>query len=367
MRYMKIVFTGGGTLGSVSPLIAVAEQLKTYDERFKFLWIGTKTGPERTLVKSYNIPFASIPSGKLRRYLSFKNITDIGRVILGCFAAAILLIKFRPRLIIGAGSFIQVPVIYAAKIVCRKSIIIIHQQDIKKGLANHLCCRFADLITISTENSYRDFPNSKTILTGNPFNKNRFAFDAGKSFKMLRLDVNLPVVLVIGGGTGAHSLNELIAGCTPHLIKYCQIIHITGKGKTVNNTFPARYHQYEFLTHEIGAAYTVSDVIVSRAGFATLTELSYLAKPCILIPIKDTHQEDNAQFFKDKDAAVVLSGDKLKSQDLCKEILSLLNDRERRLMLSLNISKIMPKDSTERFMREIGKLIDQKIEHKKWF
>ena len=228
---MRILLVGGGTLGSVSPLLAIAEQLKQKDSHIELLWVGTKAGPEKDLMMRYGIPFAHIRAGKLRRYFSARNIADILNIALGCIASLVVLYRFNPAIVIGAGSFVQVPVIFATHFFKRKTKILIHQQDIQKGLANTLCSPFANTITVGTEKSLQDFPPSKTIFTGNPYRKDIREGITSIAFKIFKLEQDIPVVLVVGGGTGSAALNRLVLQSLLPLTAFCQIIHITGKNK----------------------------------------------------------------------------------------------------------------------------------------
>lgn len=358
---MKIILTGGGTLGSVLPIIAVIQKLQAQNSRIEILWIGTKAGPEKKLVAYYNFTYKQIPAGKLRRYFSFQNLTDIIKILLGLIKSCWLIYKFKPDIIIGAGGFVQVPVIYAAGLFFKKTKIIIHQLDVKAGLANNLCAKFADRITVSIKKSLSDFPQDKTVVTGNPYRSDIVKGNINKAFKIFNLTGGLPAVLILGGGIGALSLNRLIIKSLNELTKLCQIIHVAGKNKSIDYPVNANYHPYEFLTDELKHGYAAADLIISRAGFSTLTELSILAKPVILIPMPDSHQEQNAEFFAEQKAVIVLQQKTLTSDNLVKTVNNLLSNRELRFELSNNISKIMPADATERFIKEIARMVDSNI------
>ncbi len=358
---MKIILTGGGTLGSVSPIIAAIQELQAQNSRIEILWVGTKKGPEKNLVSYYNFTYKQIPAGKLRRYSSFQNLTDAIKILLGLIKSCWLIFKFKPDIIIGAGGFVQVPIIYATGLFFKKTKIIIHQQDVKKGLANSLCAKLADKITVSIKKSLSDFPKDKTVLTGNPYRSDILAGDINKAFKIFNLTLDLPTVLILGGGIGALSLNRLIVKSLNKLTKLCQIIHVAGKNKLIDHPLNPNYHIYEFLTDKLKHAYAAADLVISRAGFSTLTELSVLAKPAILIPMPDSHQEQNAEFFAEQKAVIVLQQKTLTPDNLAKIVNNLLSNRELRFELSNSISKIMPADATERFIKEIAGMMDGNI------
>lgn len=361
---MRLLLVGGGTLGSVSPLIAIFEELQEKGSRFESLWVGTEDGPERTLVAEYNITYCPIPAGKLRRYFSVKNFTDLLSLMRGFWKSVWILLQFRPDVIIGAGSFVQVPIIAAAHCFSRKTKIIIHQQDVTTGLANQICARWADLITTSAEQSLNGF---NTIFTGNPYRKEILKGDVARAFEAFKLEPNLPTILVLGGGTGALAINELVTSAIPRLTKFCQIIHITGRHTT--NAVPVstpRYHLYEIMTTLLKDAYAAADLVISRAGFATITELAALAKPSIIIPMPETHQEANAQWLAENSAAVVLSQKTLTSEQLTERIRELLQNKEELFELSSRISNILPKNANERFLRVVMEMTEQGIKVKQW-
>jgi UDP-N-acetylglucosamine--N-acetylmuramyl-(pentapeptide) pyrophosphoryl-undecaprenol N-acetylglucosamine transferase len=346
---MKILLSGGGTLGSVTPLLAIVEALKSRSsptQAFEFYWLGTRCGVEKELVKEQNIKFKPIFKGKLRRYFSLRNFIDPLFIILGFFQSLIVIFRFKPDIVLSAGSFVSVPVVWASWLLGRP--VIIHQQDLRPSLANRLISFCATKITVTFEKSISDFPREKVVWTGNPTRAEIFQGDRDRAEVNFGLEKDLPTVLFMGGGTGAKSLNQLIAQIVPGLVSFCQIIHLTGQGKSVeikwpNNSLTNRYHQYELLTNELKDAYAVSSIIVCRAGLGTLTELANLAKPLILIPLPGTHQEDNGNYLKNKKAALVLNQENLTAEILFLEIKKLLADKNLQAELSQNIAQVMKK------------------------
>lgn len=288
-------------------------------------------------------------------------------MILALIKSLFLIIRFKPICIIGAGSFAQVPIICAAKIISPKTRIIIHQQDIQKGLANRLCERFAHKITVATKKSLADFPSEKTVYTGNPYRSEITEGSIKDGYSLFQLEKNLPTVLILGGSAGAQALNNLVIESIPSLEKFCQVIHITGKNKILAKKIDSsRYHSYPFITAPLPHAYAVSDIIVSRAGFATISELSVLAKPSIIIPIPNSHQEANAVWLKQNNAAVVLSQTNLTPTDFVKHIQSIIQNKEKRFELSSAISTLFPKDANDRFAQEIFGMFEKGLEIRKW-
>ncbi|MEK7652888.1 MAG: undecaprenyldiphospho-muramoylpentapeptide beta-N-acetylglucosaminyltransferase [Patescibacteria group bacterium] len=341
---MKILFAGGGTMGSVSPLIAVYEKIKDKKAKAEFLFLGTKTGPEKEAVASYKIPYRAISSGKLRRYFDRANFSDIFKIFWGFIQSFFILLSFRPKAMMVAGSFVGVPVAWAARILFIP--VLIHQQDIVAGLANKLMANAARKITVSFEPSLRDFSSRKTILTGNPVRQEFFSCEPKKDRQILGLKKDLPVVLIFGGGTGATKINETVEKSLAELLTFCQVIHLTGKGK---NTSDQRdnYYQFEFLTDEMMSALCVADLVVSRAGMSTLSELAILGKPSIIIPIPG-HQDANAMHFQKNGAAFMLSQEILNSDNLIARIKELIFDKTKREALSQNIVRVMKRDGADK-------------------
>ncbi|MEI6596891.1 MAG: undecaprenyldiphospho-muramoylpentapeptide beta-N-acetylglucosaminyltransferase [bacterium] len=352
----KILLTGGGTGGSVAPLLAVYDELKKEQEKFEFLWLGTKFGPERVMVERAGIKFKAVSGGKLRRYFSFKNLVDIIKIKLGFFQAFFIMLKWRPSLVMSAGSFISVPIIWAAWIL--RVPILIHQQDIKAGLANKLMAPIASAITVAFEKSLVDY--KKAVWIGNPVRSKKLEAK-NKNDNYFGLNGNLPVVLVVGGGTGAMAINKLVENSLSELMKFCRVIHATGKDKSITNyelhppVDGTNYAKYEFLNaDEMAGALSAADLVVTRAGLGFLSELSYLGKPSIIIPMPDSHQEVNAEFFRSKKAAIVISQKDLTAENFSHMVKDLLSDEKMRGQLALNMSKAMKQGASQK-MAEIIK------------
>lgn len=332
----KILLTGGGTAGSVSPLLAFYNELKNdYD----FLWIGTDHGPEREMVQNEGISFKAISSGKLRRYFSIQNFFDIFIIIFAFFESLFVIIKSKPDLVMSAGSFVSVPVVWAARILGKK--IIIHQQDVRPGLANKLMAPFTDIITVTFEKSLNDY-GKKAVVTGNPVRKLEVKNEKLEIIRKWNLKADMPVLMVMGGGTGATAINNIVKDSLFDLGNFCQIIHITGKNKNEYISRGKNYHSFEFLNREeMAEAYAVSDAIVSRSGMSSLTEIFSLEKIAILIPMPDSHQEDNAKVFELGKAALVLNEKDLTKEIFVSSVKKIITDDSTRSLLRGNLKNIM--------------------------
>jgi UDP-N-acetylglucosamine--N-acetylmuramyl-(pentapeptide) pyrophosphoryl-undecaprenol N-acetylglucosamine transferase len=315
---MNILLVGGGSGGPVSPLIAVFNNIKQTHPNAKFLFVGGKTGPEQDMVKVAKIDFVAINAPKLRRYFSWQNFLIPFLFIVSFWQALKIIKDFKPDCIFGAGSFIQVPVIYAGFL---KGVpIVVHQQDVSPSLANILCQLFAKKITVTFSISLKKFfsgfgffykkGEDKVIVTGNPFRSDLLNATKEDSLVKLNLKKDLPVLLVLGGGTGAEFLNRLVWDCLPALAKTVQIIHITGKGKFNSEVDIENYHSFEFL-NDMKYAYAASDIVLCRAGLSTITELSNLGKLSIIVPMPNSHQELNALYLKRTQSAIVLEQNRI--------------------------------------------------------
>ncbi|MDP2944610.1 MAG: UDP-N-acetylglucosamine--N-acetylmuramyl-(pentapeptide) pyrophosphoryl-undecaprenol N-acetylglucosamine transferase, partial [bacterium] len=337
---------------SVAPLLAVAEELwkEPGDSDLRFVFVGTKSGPEREMVAAFNkeigpTEFIPLISGKWRRYFSLDNFLDIFKIIAAWFQCFGLLTKIHPDIINSAGAFVSVPLVWAAAY--KKIPILIHQQDLRPGLANKLMAPRARAITVVFEKSLLDY-GPKAVLAGNPVRQLVNTQDENLVRKLkaeYSLDNSIPLVLFFGGGLGATGINRLVFKAASGLARNCQIIHLTGRGKMPEDSNLLKinnYHVLEFLdNHELATLMALADLVVARAGLGTLTELSYWRKPTILIPMPNSHQEDNAAYFAKERAALFMNQAELTPEKLTAAVKDVLADSSLKRELSNNIGKIM--------------------------
>lgn len=341
---MKILFSGGGTLGPVVPLLAIAEIYKKHDAGAEFFWVGTQRGPEKELITEYGIPFFTIMSGKLRRYISLWNFFDIFKIGFGFLQSLFLLWQKKPDLLITAGGFVSVPLHFAAFTLGIPTWV--HQQDAQVGLANKLMSYTAKKITTALRDTQAAFIEHKTEWIGNPV-RDLSVPSREESRKKFGIPDGVPVILAMGGGTGSSTINKLVIEALPAWPRDWHVIHLVGKERpkelqeNATKVF-GNYHVYQFLKKEMKDAYAIADVVIARAGFASITELAALGKACIFLPMSGTHQEVNARLLADNKAAIVLDERADTGLKLARIVADLIELQETREYLSRRLQTVLP-------------------------
>ena len=320
----KIILTGGGTAGHVTPNMALLPYLK--ERGYDIAYIGTVNGIEKKLLADFDLRYYGISAGKLRRYFDPKNFSDPFRVIKGYGQAHKILKQERPDVIFSKGGFVSVPVIHAAaslKIPC-----ILHESDLTPGLANKLCIPFAKKICCNFPETLQYLPKDKTVLTGTPIREELRKGNAEAGLAFCGFTEEKPVIMVLGGSLGAGSINDTIRGALDDLLKDFQIIHICGDDKMDNLMLSVPgYRQFEYVKAELKDLFALSDVVVSRAGANSICELLALKKPNVLIPlsIKNSRGDQilNAYSFEKQGFSVVIEDEDI----LADRIRSVYRDR----------------------------------------
>ena len=324
----RIVLTGGGTAGHVTPNIALLPKLK--EENYEVIYIGSYNGIEKKLIEELGITYYGISSGKLRRYFDIKNFTDPFKVVKG-YREAYKLIKFlQPSVVFSKGGFVTVPVILAAR---RKKIpSIIHESDLTPGLANKICIKFANKICTTFPETLNYLPKKKAILTGTPIRKELFKGNNFTGLKKCNFTNDLPVLLIIGGSLGSVKINNTIRAMLPQLLDKFQIVHICGKGNldvTVQNK--KGYKQFEYVKEELPDLFAAADIVISRAGANTISEILALKKPNILIPLSSAASRGdqilNAKSFEKQGYSYLLEEEKLDQTHLIKALNYVLKNK----------------------------------------
>jgi len=355
---MKIVFTGGGTLGPVTPLLATAKAIQKTAPQAEFIWYGTPNGPEQFVVKEAGIPFRAISVAKIPRYFSFRLFRFPFDYARARMQAEKFLREDQPDLIVSGGGFTAVPVMRAG--FSRHIPCAIHQLDKVPGLSNKMVAKICTLVTTSFPYQTPPFgADVKTLAIATPtrFSAKEISTreDAAKAFA---LHPKKPIILLVGGGTGAQALNEAMWKHLESLLKTTQIIHVTGKGKG-NDARMEGYVQRDLLdAADMLQAYGAADIVLSRAGMGAISELSALKKPTILIPIPRSHQEVNAKTLAETRACILLDQSDVDFSDLLlKTIQDLLVDEEARTKMGERFHAIFPTDDGTQLARQLLKLV----------
>jgi UDP-N-acetylglucosamine--N-acetylmuramyl-(pentapeptide) pyrophosphoryl-undecaprenol N-acetylglucosamine transferase len=324
----RIVLTGGGTAGHVTPCIALFPELKK--EGYDIQYIGSYNGIERKLIEEYKIPYYGISSGKLRRYFDPKNFSDPFKVVKGYFEARKLLKDLKPDIVFSKGGFVSVPVVLAAK--KHKIPVIIHESDMTPGLANKLAIPSATKVCANFPETIKFLPEGKAVLTGTPIRKELFSGNKIKGLDFCGFTANKPVILIIGGSTGSRAINDVIRGMLPTLLRDYQVIHLCGKGnldERFNDT--EGYVQYEYIKAELSDLFAAADLVVSRAGANAICELLALRKPNILIPLSAAASRGdqilNAESFERQGYSYVLKEEELSISRLLEAIRAVMETR----------------------------------------
>lgn len=324
----RIVLTGGGTAGHVTPNIALLPSLK--DAGYEVFYIGSYNGIEKKLIEDMDIPYYGISSGKFRRYKSLKNLSDPFRVLNGYRQALGLMKKIKPDIVFSKGGFVSVPVVLAAG--TKHIPVIIHESDMTPGLANKIAMKSADKICCNFPETVKYLPENKAVLTGSPIRHELLLGNKVAGLNLCHFTSDKPIIMVVGGSTGAVHVNEAIRGILPDLLKQFQVVHLCGKGKTdesLNNV--EGYVQFEYISKEMRDLFAMCDIVISRAGANAICELLALKKPNLLIPLSARASRGdqilNANSFKANGYSSVLSEDDMTEETLLKAIHELYENR----------------------------------------
>ena len=325
----KIVLTGGGTAGHVTPNIALIPELKK--EGYEIHYIGSYDGMERAMIENLGINYIGISSGKLRRYKSVKNLTDPFRVLKGYNESVKVLKRIKPDVVFSKGGFVTVPVVFAAR-KCRIPAII-HESDMSPGLANKLCIPKADYVLANFPEALAKLPKNKGILSGTPIRQELFKGDRERGLKFCGFNGEKPVLLVVGGSLGALAVNEAVRKILLKLTEKFDVVHLCGKGKSDESLKEVKgYAQFEYINEEMKDIFKITDIAISRAGANAICELLALRIPNILIPLpaKASRGDQilNANSFKKQGFSEVLDEEDITEEGLLDIIYRTYDNRE---------------------------------------
>lgn len=337
----KILLAGGGTLGSVSPLLAIAKKYEA-----DYLFVCSQSGPEKNVIAENGISYITLDSGKWRRYFSWQNFVDIFKLKINFWCSLRIIHRFRPNLVLTAGSFVAVPIVWAAWIL--RVPVIVHQQDIKVGLANRLMAPFAKKVTVVFPEQEQDFNRKKVVVTGNPVRD------------FTKHDYDKPIVVITGGGLGARSLNDFIKPFMPKLLSQYEVHHILGSQNWDQRLDLAGYQPYRFVTGGMLDLLSQADIIISRAGMSLISEAASLKKALVLVPIPGSHQEYNASFLAKHNAAFMV---RQGSYQIMERYLDKLLERpELRQGLADNLYNLFPQNAINDYVILINSVLQREKE-----
>ncbi|MDH4128555.1 MAG: undecaprenyldiphospho-muramoylpentapeptide beta-N-acetylglucosaminyltransferase [Spirochaetota bacterium] len=369
---MKLVITGGGSGGHTLPAITIYDALSEYyinkSEKLECIYIGSHDGIEKEIAQKKNIPYYPIATGKLRRYFSTSNFTDLFRILKGIFSSKKILKQFKPQIVFSTGGFVSVPVVIASRML--KIPIVIHEQTVSVGLANKISSKFAQVIAISFLSSQKYFPQSKTIHTGQPIRKELFYGSKENCYKKFNLSKNLPIIYVTGGSQGSHKINQLFKELIPDLIHKANIIHQCGKTQG-HNDFNELIHFKNSLPKDIQNQYIVKDFIhedelkdilagssllIGRAGAGTVNEAIALKIPSIFIPLAiatKNEQYENAKIMQSIGGADIVDESNITVELLKEKITSILFDPEKLNEMYNNLNAVSIDNATDKILNII--------------
>lgn len=325
----KIVLTGGGTAGHVTPNIALLPKLK--EMGYEIHYIGSYDGIEKRLIEDFGIPYYGVSTGKFRRYYDPKNFTDPFKVLKGLGEAKKILKELKPDVVFSKGGFVSVPVVRAAaslKIPC-----VLHESDLTPGLANKLCMPVASKICCNFPETKEKIGNDKAVLTGSPIREELLTGDKIAAKKLCGFEEEKPVIMVIGGSQGAMAINDCVRAALPKLLPDFNIIHICGKDKMDNLLLTTSgYKQFEYVKAELKDLFALCDVVISRAGANAICELLALKKPNLLIPLptKGSRGDQllNAASFESQGFSLVLREEDLDEDSIVEAVQELFCSRQ---------------------------------------
>lgn len=325
----KIVLTGGGTAGHVTPNIALIPYLKK--EGYDVYYIGSKGGMEEELIKKCDIPYYGVSSGKLRRYFDKKNFSDIFKVLKGIMQAKHIIRKIKPDVVFSKGGFVAVPVVVGAAL--NKVNVVCHESDITPGLANKLAMPFAKAVCTTFPEAVKHIKDNKGIYTGTPIRDMLFTGKKQKGLEMCGFSGNKPVILIMGGSQGSVKVNNSVRELLSKLLPKYDIVHLCGKGNLDESLSDKEgYKQFEYISDELPDLFAMADMVISRAGSNAICEFLALHKPMLLIPLgKNASRGDqilNAESFKKQGFAEVIDEEKMTKGSLFDTINRVYENRQ---------------------------------------
>ena len=356
---MKIVLTGGSSGGHIVPLIAIARTIKKREVDAEFIFIGPKNNFSQKFMQAEGIDIKHAMSGKMRRYFSLMNIVDIFKIPIGIIQALWHLLWFMPDAIFSKGGCDTLPVVVAGWIY--RIPIMIHESDANPGMANSILAKFATRVAVSFPSAEAYFPAAQVVITGSPLREDINQGSAENARKIFSLTESRKTIFVFGGSQGAKIINEKVLEILPEILKSYQVIHQTGErnfeevekraGELGIKNGHGGYHAIPFIGEEIKDIFAVSDLVISRAGSSSISEIAANGKSAIIIPIDKSandHQRMNAYSIAKIGGCVVLEEANLGEHILIENIKNILENEELRNKLITNIKAFYHPDAADR-------------------
>lgn len=357
---MKVIISAGGTGGHIYPALAIINKIKEEEPNSEFLYIGTTNRMEKDLIPSLGYRYEALEVTGFKRKLSLDNVKTVTNFINAIKKSKRIIKDFDPDIVIGCGGYVTAPVIYAAKKLGKKTFI--HEQNSVVGLANKFLSKYTDKVGVSFESTIKDFPEGKAVLTGNPCSEK--ALKIKKATKeSLGIDKNKKLVLIVMGSLGSKTINDKIVSFIDKFKdKKYTVIFVTGTTyyegiknlKTPNNVKILPF------IYEMPSVMKITDLMVTRAGASTISEITALEVPSIFIPspyVTNNHQYKNAIDLVNNKAGIILEEKDLEENSLIKLIDDTINDKEKLLEIKKNLKKLGIKDSSTRIYNILKELI----------
>ncbi len=376
---LRLLIAGGGTGGHVLPAVAVLDELRKRNIEVDALWVGGRKGVERGIAESRGVPFVTIQTGKIRRYLAIETVTDIFRIPIGTIQGWSQVRTFNPDVIYSTGGAVSVPTVMGHAIgskvrLGKRRPILTHEQTAQIGIANRTASKFAATFCVGFEETAiaARQRHDRVVVTGNPIRESLLGGDATRGRAWAGFDEMLPVVYVTGGALGASPLNQRVEAILDALLQHAQVVHqvgpatanadlarLTARRDALPEALKGRYKVTDFVRDELPDVYAMTDLVVARAGAGTVSELGYMGLPSVLIPLPGTwgdEQRKNARILSGVDASVVIEQSEASPERLQAEVLTVLGDPSRRESMGKAAKSTSRPDAAARLVDELLKL-----------